>query len=186
MWCAGEWFWVHIPAVSSSLKALGRFQSSVMANVSMENLMLRRNCKSKCSWFFLQVLKLVFWISVCVHWVTVLSHRSLLCSISGKKPCLQNSGLFSLRVWPWRRVIQINTRQSAGLLCHLTMLTQILKQNWGHLMKNVFLINQEEFFLSCKTKDDTGKLLDLVKQFFKPIILFFEIFFIYSFGSAGS
>ena len=53
-------------------------------------------------------------------------------------------------------------------------------------MKNVFLINQEEFFLSCKTKDDTGKLLDLVKQFFKPIILFFKIFFIYSFGSAGS
>ena len=46
-------------------------------------------------------------------------------------------------------------------------------------MKNVFLINQEEFFLSCKTKDDTGKLLDLVKQFFKPIILFFEIFFIF-------
>ena len=33
-------------------------------------------------------------------------------------------------------------------------------------MKNVFFINQEEFFLSCKTKDDTGKLLDLVKQFF--------------------
>lgn len=53
-------------------------------------------------------------------------------------------------------------------------------------MKNVFFINQEEFFLSCKTKDDTGKLLDLVKQFFKPIILFFKIFFIYSFVSAGS
>lgn len=72
-----------------------------MANVSMKNLMQEEILKANAP-DFLQVLKLIFEISVCIHHVTtVLSPRSRLGRISEKKHVSAESQKRNLSAESW-------------------------------------------------------------------------------------